>query len=389
MKIGIITATYAPSRNGVATSTTLFVKGLRALGHEVRVFAPEHPRRDAAASEEGVFRLPSTAVSTAPDYPVLLPWAASMLRRLPLRDLDVVHTMHPFQVGQAARGIARAIDVPLVYTAHTQYDQYLHYIYMPRRFGLRMIRRQVRLFAQSADAVLVPGTAMEEVLRRYKFKGRVTLMPNPIDFAAFASVRGGEARASLGIPRDVPLLVYLGRLGQEKNLPTLIEAFRSASTRLPGARLLIVGDGPLRLELERRARGLAVTFTGAVEYARVPAYLAAGDAFVTASTSEVLPMSMIEALAAGLPLVAAQSPAARDLIGSGPGGVLCAPTPASLAAGMVRVVTSARAAEARAEARAIARRYDVIVRSRELAGIYETVQSEQGAVTLGTHGFSP
>lgn len=379
MKIGIITATYAPSRNGVATSTSLFVKGLRALGHEVRVFAPEHPRRDAAVPEDGVFRLPSTAVSTAPDYPVLLPWAASTLRRLPIRDLDVVHTMHPFQVGLAARRIARTIDVPLVYTAHTQYDQYLHYIYMPRRLGLRMIRRQVRLFAMSADVVLVPGTAMEEVLRRYKFSGRVTLLPNPIDLSSFANVGTGEVRASLGLPASAPLLVYLGRLGQEKNLPTLLEAFRAAAARVPSAHLLIVGDGPLRADLERRARGLPVTFAGAVEYARVPAYLAAGDAFVTASTSEVLPMSMIEALAAGLPLVAARSPAARDLVGSDRGGVLCDPTPASLAAGMEGVLTSPRAAELRSEARETARRYDVMERSQELLGIYEAARAERSA----------
>ncbi|WP_157463584.1 glycosyltransferase, partial [Deinococcus pimensis] len=184
MRIGIVTATYLPSRNGVATSTALFVRGLRALGHEVRVFAPEHPRRDRTR-EEGVWRLPTTSIGAPDDYPLLLWPSVAVTARLPLADLDVLHTMHPFLSGQLALRWARRTGVPLVFTAHTQYHEYLHYTRLPRRLSRRLLKRHVSAFAAASDAVLAPGAAMEEMLRRYGYRGAVTRLPNPVDLGAF------------------------------------------------------------------------------------------------------------------------------------------------------------------------------------------------------------
>ncbi|MBX8466799.1 glycosyltransferase, partial [Deinococcus sp. RIT780] len=130
MRVGIVTATYLPSRNGVATSTALFARGLRDLGHEVRIFAPRHPQMPPR--EDGVYRLNSSfagarALGAPADYPVMLAPGPLLTSRLPLRDLDVLHTMHPFLAGQLALRWSRLSGAPVVYTAHTQYDQYLHY----------------------------------------------------------------------------------------------------------------------------------------------------------------------------------------------------------------------------------------------------------------------
>jgi len=364
-----MTATYLPSRNGVATSTSLLVQGLRALGHDVRVFAPEHPRRERTP-EDGVYRMPSTLVGAPLDYPLMLPIGPVAAARLPLDDLDVLHTMHPFVTGLTALRWSRALDVPLVFTAHTQYHEYVHYARAPRRLGRALVARHVRAFAHAADLVLAPGTAMTDTLRHYGFRGDVSVLPNPIDTRALRDAQSANVRNQLGIPADVPVLVYVGRLAPEKNLDVLLGAFARVIRERPEARLVVVGDGPSRAALTVRAADLPVFFAGGVPYERVPAFLHAADAFVTASTSEVLPMSLLEALAAGLPLVAAHSPAARDIIRDGVNGTVCAAVPDDLAVGMLRALDAANHTAWRAGAVKSAGAFDVARVSEELSRLY-------------------
>ncbi|WP_102125275.1 glycosyltransferase family 4 protein [Deinococcus planocerae] len=380
MRIGIVTATYLPSRNGVATSTALYVRGLRERGHDVRVFAPRHPQEPVR--EEGVYRLNSSfagarALGAPADYPVMLAPGPLLTARLPLRDLDVLHTMHPFLAGRLALKWARLSGAPVVFTAHTQYDQYLHYAPMPRRVGRAMLRPHISAFARRVDAVLAPGRAMVEMLREYGYGGEVHLFPNPVDLAAFARTRGEAFRAEHHVPRDVPLVMYLGRLAAEKNLSVMLHAFAQAQASRPELRLLVVGDGPARMEAQAGAQE-GVTFTGPIPYARGPEALAAADAFLTASTSEVLPMSMIEALAAGTPLVAARSPAALDLVREGVNGTVRDATPDALAAGLLEVLAPGRLPALQAGARKSAGEYDLTERAAALEAVYlQTVAREQ------------
>lgn len=368
----MFTATYLPSRNGVATSTSLFARGLRELGHEVRIFAPTHPAqgldRPGVETEPGVWRLPSTLWNAPSDYPVLLWPSPRVLGRLPLTDLDLIHTMHPFLAGQLARYWSRRLDVPLVFTAHTQYEQYLHYARGSRRANRSLLKAHVASFAHKVDRVLVPGRAMEEMLRSYGFQGPVGRLPNPVDLSAYLGLDGTGVRARYGLPWGEPVAVYLGRLAFEKNVAALLNAHALARQTLPGLRLLVVGDGPARASLQAAA-GEGVTFTGAVPYAEVPAHLAAADIFVTASESEVLPMSMIEALAAGAPLVAARSPAALDLLDGG-AGVLCEATPEALARGMLTALSPDRLPLLRELALASARGYELGQKARQLEAVY-------------------
>lgn len=376
MRIGIVTATYLPSRNGVATSTALFAQGLRERGHEVRVFAPRHPQATGDA-EPGVYRLNASfagaqALGAPADYPVMLAPGPLLSARLPLRGVDVWHTMHPFLAGQLALRWGRLSHAPVVYTAHTQYDEYIHYAPLPSKVSRAMIHPHVSALARRMDAVLAPGRAMVDMLRRYGYGGEIELLPNPVKLASFVGVSGDAFRAEFGISQDVPLVVYLGRLAPEKNLDTMLAAFAQARTRRPELRMLVVGDGPGREDAEAGAPE-GVTFTGAVPYVRVPEALAAADAFLTASTSEVLPMSMIEALAAGAPLVAAHSPAALDLIAEGHNGTVREPTPEALATGLLQVLAPATLPRMQHEARESARQYDLPVRAQALEEVYERV----------------
>ncbi|MDO4263224.1 MAG: glycosyltransferase [Deinococcus sp.] len=387
MRIGIVTATYPPSRNGVATSTALFVRGLRALGHEVRVFAPRHPAqyRQPGWVEEGeVYRLPTSfraaqLLGAPADYPVLL-HPRSLTRRLPLDDLDVLHTMHPFLAGRLALDWSRRPSrvggrrAPVVYTAHTQYDQYLHYSPVPPRLAAPAMRRHVVEFAAQVDAVLAPGRAMQEMLRRYGYGGEVQLFPNPVDLSAFtapdgSALDGALFRARYGLDPHAPLAMYLGRLAPEKNLDLLLAAFGLARQRRPELQLALVGDGPSAADLAHRLPP-GVVMTGGLPYEQVPLALAAADTFMTASTSEVLPMSMIEALAARAPLVAARSPAALDLVHEGFNGHVTEPHAPALAQGLLAALDPQALPALRQGAWETARAYNLTQRAQALADLY-------------------
>ena len=383
MRIGFVTTTYLPSRNGVATSTALFAQGLRELGHDVTIYAPNHPARPPA--EAGVQRLPSTMMGAPSDYPILLWPNPAVVAGLPLKGTDIFHTMHPFLPGMLARLWGRRFQTPTVFTAHTQYEQYLHYApLVPRRMSRSLTRSHVATFARSVDQVLVPGRAMEDMLRQYGFAGDVKLMPNPVNLAAFEAADTPqirrEVRERYGLEANAPLIISLGRLAAEKNLGVMLDAFAQARARRPELRLLVVGDGPVRSALEAQAPENAV-FTGAVPYAEVPALLAAADVFVTASTSEVLPMSMIEALAAGTPLVAARSPAAEDLIHSRSGpasnGLIREADAQALAAGLLEALDPATLPQRQLAARASAQNYDLRARAAALAKVYEGLLSRR------------
>ena len=378
VRIGFVTTTYLPSRNGVATSTALFAQGLRELGHDVTIYAPNHPARPLP--EEGVRRLPSTMMGAPADYPILLWPNPAVVAGLPLKGTDIFHSMHPFLAGALARLWGRRFQTPTVFTAHTQYEQYLHYApLMPRRMSRSLTRSHVATFARSVDQVLVPGRAMEEMLRLYGFGGDVKLMPNPVNLSAFQAadtpqVRR-EVRGRYHLPPEAPMVISLGRLAAEKNLGMMLSAFALARRRRPELRLLVVGDGPARSALEAHAPEGAV-FTGAVPYAEVPSLLAAADVFVTASTSEVLPMSMIEALAAGTPLIAARSPAAEDLI-AGANGLIREAHEEALADGLLMALDPVGLPRMQLAARESAQHYDLRARAADLARVYEELLSRR------------
>ncbi|WP_291426796.1 glycosyltransferase [Deinococcus sp.] len=379
MRIGLVTATYLPSKNGVATSTALFARGLRERGHDVRVFAPRHPQQ--TGPEQGIYRLNSSfagarAIGAPADYPLMLAPGPLLTAKLPLQDLDVLHTMHPFLAGQLALRWSRLLGIPLVYTAHTQYEQYLHYAPIPVSLSRAVIRPHVAAFARRADQVLAPGRAMVEMLRVFGFTGEVQLFPNPVDLTAFAQADGASFRREYGVPAAAPLVMYLGRLAAEKNLEVMLHAFRVASASRPDMRLLVVGDGPGKAAAQAAAPE-GVTFTGSVPYTRVADALSAADVFITASTSEVLPMSMIEALAGATPLVAAQSPAALDLITEGVNGTVREATAQALGEGLMEILAPERLSTMQAAARASARQYDLIKRAAALEAVYTSVIAQR------------
>jgi glycosyltransferase involved in cell wall biosynthesis len=250
--------------------------------------------------------------------------------------MDLLHTMHPFVSGTLAFRYRRDSSTPVVFTSQTRYDLYIRH-YLPaliRPPASLLLRAYLPGLCRRCSLVIAPSAGGEAMLRSLGIKGNVEIIPNAVDLELF---RPAEKFRS-----DRVRAVYIGRLASEKNLPFLLRAFSIAAARLPALELAIVGDGPQRSALEALARSLGiaerVSFLGERPHRELPALLSEYDLFLTASRTEVHPLSLIEAMAAGLPAVAIASPGISETVRDGANGLLSEDSPDDFAEKICRIV---------------------------------------------------
>jgi glycosyltransferase involved in cell wall biosynthesis len=322
LRVGLFTNNYFPMLGGVPTAVETIRQGLEALGHEVVVVAP----RMAGADDAGrrVVRVPSVPAPTYPDFALPLPLGPALARRLRAIELDVYHAHHPFLLGASARRLARGARRPFVFTYHTLYDRYAHYVPLPRAMVARRAIRWSARFADTADLVLAPSEFVARRLRTQGVRRPIEVLPTGIDLDRFRPGDRADARRSLGLGVDDRVLLYVGRLDREKNLELLLDAV--ARVRIPRVRLLMVGRGKQAATIGRAAagRGLRDRFVlrGGSPPGALPSYYRAADAFVFASTTETQGLAVLEAMACGLPVVAVRASGIEEIVVEGASGLL-------------------------------------------------------------------
>ena len=327
MRIGIFTNCYYPLVNGVVGAVSLLRKGFLEAGHEVFVFTPDFDHYQDP--EAGIFRYPAIDLIHKVKYPIAIPFSPRIKRELKGLQLDMIHSHHPFVLGPVALRLAHRRNIPLVYTFHTQYEQYTHYVPLPANLVRWFATRQVRRFSQGASQVTTPAESARRILLEYGVTNSVQVIPNPIDLAKFFDSDGVAVREKYQLTQE-KLLINIGRIAPEKNLGLLLNSFQYMLTRAPPhtLKLMIVGDGPELPNLIRMTTTLgiqdSVIFTGLIDPTVVPQYLAAADLFVMTSTTEVKPLAQLEALASGVPIVAVSAAGANDTIVHGENGLLVA-----------------------------------------------------------------
>jgi len=314
MHVGLFTECYRPIVNGVVASIDALRDGLRSFGMRVTTIAPYMP--GCANDADDVVRIPSLPLPTPTAYRLCVPYVGSAHRER-VRDVDVAHAHSPFVTGWMAASFARRRAIPLIFTYHTRLDAYAHYAPFDRNATERAMIELTRRYANAASAVIVPTRAMEVRLREIGVRARIAVVPSAIDVDRFrAGRRSADVRARLGAHDDAPLALVVARLGAEKNVELAIDAV----ARVSGVTLAVVGDGPHRASLEAHARRSAarsrVRFAGALPPDALPDVYAAADVFVFPSTTETQGLVLVEALAAGLPVVAADSAASREVLGA-------------------------------------------------------------------------
>lgn len=387
MRIGIFTNCYLPLVNGVVGAVSLLRRGFMEAGHQVYIFAPEFD--DYVDLEPGIYRYPAIDLTRRVKYPVAIPFAPKINRVLPGLNLDIIHCHHPFVLGVEGLKAARRLGIPSVYTFHTQYDQYNHYIPLPGRLVSAFTVRRVRNFCEKAGEITTPAESARQILIRYGVNRKITVIPNPIDLTRFTmteSLRKSKAgalrnRYNLG---DSKLLVNVGRVAPEKNLPLLLRAFQTMLQQSPSQalRLMIIGDGPVLEDLKQLAAALHISsevcFTGLVPPAEISDYLAAADLMVMTSTTEVKPLAQLEALAAGVPIIAVAAPGANDTIVPGENGFLVAEDAAAISRAVLDLIFDPLKLENfRAAARHSANRYAYPTVAGEYLELFEKAKGER------------
>ncbi len=326
MKIGMFTEVYKPCLNGVVYSLEASKAGLENLGNEVYVYSPHY--KNTPDSEKGVygcFFIPLRAKY----YGLSFPSTFSKEAKQKASELDVVHVHHPGFGSLTKYGakIAKKQGIPLVLTSHTQYTEYSHYVPFYQPFVKAQIRRLVSKFGNSCDCIISPSPKIRDMLiSAYSIKTRIEVIPNSIDTELFKQVDSEQLKKKYNLA-DEKVLIFSGRLEKEKNLEFLIKSFSEIKMNYDGSiKLLIVGDGSQRSYLETLAGRLnlreSVIFTGKIPHEQMPLYYSCADIFVTASKTEVHPLTVLEAMSVGIAAVGLNAPGVGDTIENGKNGIL-------------------------------------------------------------------
>ena len=368
MRIGMVTACYKPVINGVTRMVSLYKQQLEALGHEVYVFTLGEP--DPAGEESRVIR--SSAMPLGESGYYVSVGYSSEARSL-IQEMDIIHCHHLFMSVELAHRYAKC---PIVYTNHTRYDLYTGtYSPLPQPAADALMRRIWPEFTDFADVVITPSKSVKRVMLDFGVQQRIEVIENGVDLRPFLSPPHPFTKTKLEIPEDSLLLVYVGRLSSEKNLTQLFEQFAIAQNSVPHLHLLLIGSGPSENDLPILAKHLRIAdnvhFSGPVDYEDVANYLAAADIFVTASVSEVHPLTVIEGMAAGLPVVAPASPGIVDTVVSGKTGLLANLYEEGLANSIVELATNSNLREIMgANAREVSYKYDIKKTVEQSIGLY-------------------
>ena len=363
MKVALFTNNYLPFRGGVTTSVETLRRGLEARGHRAWVFAPRFP--GAADSTDRIVRYPSLPAATYPEFSLAVPWSRAVSQRVRAERFDVFHAHHPFLLGPLARRLAHREGRALVFTYHTRYDKYAHYVPLPRRFVEAAAVGISTRFAARADAVIAPSALIRDELATRGVRTPIAVVPTGVDLAHFSPGDAAGARRALGLPAGDRVLLYVGRLDREKSVERILAAFELVVGTVPRARLVLVGHGTEADALQRRARALPVgdriTFLGVRPHEALVECYRAAEVFVFASETETQGLVLAEAAACGLPAVTVSGPGCDEAVRDGETGILTKADGASLAEAAIGLLLDPeRRARMAGRARAVAEReFDV------------------------------
>jgi glycosyltransferase involved in cell wall biosynthesis len=333
---------YFPRVNGVSTSIDSFRNELAAAGHEVLVVAPRYGDEPDAP---GIVRVASRRVPLDPEDRML--HARAVLRLAPELSgrFDLVHVQTPFVAHWAGVRLARTLGLPLLLTYHTYFEEYLHHYvpFLPRPLLRALARKASKTQCHQAAAAVVPSSAFHQVLREYGVRTPLTVLPTGLAEGVFREGDGAAFRQAHGIAQGRPVILNVGRIAHEKNLPFLLEVAAALLAEVPDLLLVMAGEGPARPSLECRAQELgiasSVLWVGylAREGALLDCYRAA-DVFVFASRTETQGLVLLEAMAQRTPVVSTAVLGTRDVLAAGEGALVSPEDVPAFAARVLRLL---------------------------------------------------
>lgn len=330
MNIGLFTETYYPEINGVAASVYVLKEELERQGHNVYVFTTTSP--GAPKNEKNVYRVRSLPCILISDRRVGLLYQRKIASEIKKLNLDIIHTNTEFSLGFFGRHMAKELKIPIVHTYHTIYEDYTHYVtkgVLLDNKAKKAVRAFSKVCCNSVDEVIVPTDKVKELLRDYRVEKNIEVIPTGIDLDKFDEINYSQEelnviRESCGIKKDDKIILYLGRLSQEKNIEELLTYMPSYMELHQDVKFVIIGDGPSSSHLKSMVKGLpcehSILFLGEKPYDEIGKYYQIGDVFVSASNSETQGLTFIEAMASGLPVIAKEDRCLDGIMEEGENG---------------------------------------------------------------------
>lgn len=311
MKIGIFTDCYYPQVNGVVTSVLMLEEELIKLGHEVTIITAKVPSYDE--TKDNVIRIKSIPFSKWKEFRLGMPFYMEPYRQIKELDLDLIHTHTEFTMGIFGKYMAKSLDIPIIHTYHTMYEDYTHYVAkVGKRYVKKIIQSSSKHFVKKYDGIIAPTDKTRNALQSYGVKNDIFVVPTGIDLRQFNLHEKSHPSVQAimdkyDITDDDKIILSLGRVSQEKSIDKTIEAMPALIDTYDNIKLIIVGDGPYRNKLEKLVCSLGldkyVIFTGQVPFEDVSYYYSLANVFISASKTETQGLTIMEAMATGIPVV--------------------------------------------------------------------------------------
>ncbi len=330
MNIGLFSETYYPEINGVATSVYTLKNELEKIGHNVYVFTTTTP--GAPEYEYNVFRVPSAPFIFITERRVGLFYQPKLAHIIKKLNLDIIHTHTEFSLGIFGRIMAKELKLPVVHTYHTIYEDYTHYLTRFKALDKRaktFARTYSKVCCNTVEQVVVPTEKTRELLMTYQVHKDIAVVPTGIDLSKFdknkyPKMRIEALRQQYGIRPEDKVLIYIGRVSQEKNIEMIISAMPEYMKTRESVKFVIVGSGPALESLKEMVKEHSLNprfvFTGSQPWDSIGLFYRLGDVFVSASRSETQGLTYIEAMASGLPVVAREDKCLDDILETGKNG---------------------------------------------------------------------
>ncbi|PKM56714.1 MAG: glycosyltransferase family 4 protein [Firmicutes bacterium HGW-Firmicutes-3] len=332
MNIGIFTDCYYPQINGVVTSVMMLQEELEKRGHKVTIITVKVPNH--IEEKENIIRIKSIPIIRMNEFRLGIPFNVPLIKMIKALKLDLVHTHTEFSVGLLGKYMARVLDIPLVHTYHTMYEDYTHYIYNLKhgqRVVKKMIAKSCKIYTKKYSCIIAPTDKTLVSLRRYGIENDIHILPTGIDIGKFAKIEADNSailalRKSHQIEENDFVLLSLGRISKEKNIEFLLSQMPELIKAHKHLKLVIVGDGPYLNQLLKQCDELSlhkhVVFVGRVPYEDIGQYYKMANIFVSASYTETQGLTIIEAMASDLGVVVYDDTNVQGIVMEGESGRL-------------------------------------------------------------------
>ncbi|MBK5201299.1 MAG: glycosyltransferase family 4 protein [Spirochaetaceae bacterium] len=324
MKILITTELYLPTINGVVTSVVNLKTELIKLGHDVKILTLSNDSH-SFKKDEVIYISSIGAGKIYPGARLSLIKENKYIQELMNWHPDIIHTQSEFSTFFMAKHIANKLNIPIIHTYHTVYENYTHYFSPVKSWGKVIVAQFTRRILKQTEGVIAPSHKVQTLLYNYDVKQKIFVIPTGINIPKLINDNNDKLinlKHSLSIPNDKKVLLFVGRLAKEKNLEEIFN-FYSKLDRT-NLMLLIVGDGPNRVPLESLAVNLSidkeVRFTGMIARELINDYYRIGDVFISASNSETQGLTYIEALSNSIPIICRKDDCLDEVIVDGMNG---------------------------------------------------------------------